>query len=269
MEAAAGPDRAAVTPADPVATPIWEAIDWSRAWLQPCKAIGRPVEQAVRRGIPVWEALNLAGRAPVRFVPQVRLPAGMAYERFIFETACCPTRDGLHDFFNGLCWLHFPQTKRRLNQLQAAQIAADGVRPVRGPVRDALTLFDENAAFLRAPDALWDALQAKHWQALFGPLRPLWQQARLLLFGHALLEKLQAPRKAITAHVYRVNVQADTLHEIDDWMAQDLEPARLATKPFAHLPVLGVPSWWPANAHADFYDDPAVFRAPRTKPGAA
>ena len=31
-------------------------------------------------------------------------------------------------------------------------------------------------------------------------LRPLWQEARLLLFGHALMEKLVAPRKAITAH---------------------------------------------------------------------
>jgi len=53
-----------------------------------------------------------------------------------------------------------------------------------------LTVFDENAAFLQAPDALWDALAAKDWQRLFVDLRPLWREAHLLLFGHALLEKL-------------------------------------------------------------------------------
>jgi len=57
--------------------------------------------------------------------------------------------------------------------------------------------------FLQAPDALWEALVAKDWWRLFGTLRPLWQQAQLLLFGHALLEKLVSPRKPITAHVYR------------------------------------------------------------------
>jgi len=84
--------------------------------------------------------------------------------------------------------MHFPLAKKKLNRLQAEQIAQTGIQPVRGPARDALTVFDENAALLMAPDALWDALAAKDWQALFGPLRPLWHEATLVLFGHALLE---------------------------------------------------------------------------------
>jgi hypothetical protein len=48
-------------------------------------------------------------------------------------------------------------------------------------------VFGENADLRQAPDALWEALQAKDWGQLFGPLRPLWGQAQLLLFGHALL----------------------------------------------------------------------------------
>ena len=43
---------------------------------------------------------------------------------------------------------------------------------------------------------------------------------------------------------------------------QQLTPERLADRPFLPLPVLGVPSWWPANEDAAFYDDPAVFRRP-------
>jgi len=202
--------------------------------------------------------------APVRFVPQTDLPIGEAYEAFIFRTAQVPTRDGLHDFFNGLAWLHFPRTKQRLNQLQAAQIAASGIQPVRGPARDALTVFDENAAFLQCSDALWNALAAKDWHALFGPLRPLWAESQLLLFGHALLEKLAYPRKPITAHVYRAQAAINSIADVDAWMAADLSAEKLAAKPFAHLPVLGVPGWWPQNEAPGFYEDASVFRPPKT-----
>jgi len=240
------------------------AVDWAAPWLTPWRARGEPLVQQIINGLAQPQALNQAGLAPVRFVAQSELPAGVAYEQHIFDTQCVPTRDGLHDFFNGLCWMHFPLTKRRLNQLQAAQIAHSGIQPVRGPTRDALTVFDENAALLQAPDALWDALAAKDWQRLFVELRPLWSQAQLLLFGHALLEKLVAPRKAITAHVYRVRAASHLIADIDAWLAQDLTVDKLAGKPFAHLPVLGVPGWCGANEDPAFYADASVFRLPQT-----
>ena len=196
-------------------------------------------------------------------MPQSALPEAEAYEAFIHRTGQVPTRDNLHDLFNALVWLRFPQTKRRLNELQAAQIARDGVQATRGPVRDALTVFDENAAFLHAPDLLWNALAAKDWHTLFVTQRALWQQATLVLFGHALLEKLAAPRKGITAHVYRVSPASSALTDWDACVAYDISAKKLATKPFAHLPVLGVPGWWPANEAPGFYDDTTVFRRPR------
>jgi hypothetical protein len=202
--------------------------------------------------------------APVRFVPQSDLPAGVAYENHIFDSNCCPTREGLHDFFNGLAWLLFPQTKRRLNHLHVAQIAQTGIQPVRGPARDGLTVFDENAAFLQAPDALWDALDAKDWHRLFVTLRPLWRDAHLVLFGHALLEKLVYPRKPITAHVFRAHTASNSIADLDAWVAADLSAGKLAAKPFAHLPVLGVPGWWESNADPAFYADASVFRPARS-----
>ena len=239
-------------------------IDWAAPWLSPYRDIGQPLARQAIDGRSCFDALNASGPAPVRFVPQSELPDGMAYEQFIFETQCVPTREGLHDFFNGLCWIHLPLTKTHLNQMQSAQIAADGVGSVRGPVRDAITLFDENAAFLRAPDALWQALAAKDWARLFGELRPLWDQSWLVLFGHALLEKLVQPRKPVTAHVYRVHPVTDTLAGLDAWLAQHLSAKELAAKPFAHLPVLGVPGWYTANEDPAFYEDAQVFRPPLT-----
>ena len=208
------------------------------------------------------EAAKRAGLSAVRCVPQSALPDGMAYEQFIFETGQVPTRENLHDFFNALCWMVFPQTKQRLNRIQAAEIAARGVA-VRGPVRDAITVLDENGALLQAPDALWDALAARQWQRLFGELRPLWRQARLVVFGHAALEKLVAPYKSITVHVWRVTEPCASPPALDAWLAADLTPAKLAAKPFVPLPVLGVPGWWPANEDPDYYADAEVFRPTR------
>lgn len=232
-------------------------------------------------------ALNAAGLAPVRFVPQAELPEGVAYEAHIFATGGVPTREGLHDFFNALCWMRFPATKLRLNRLQAQAIAqAGGVGTRRGPLRDALTLFDENAALLQAPEPLWQALLARDWQRLFVELRPLWAQSTLLLFGHALTEKLVSPYKSITAHVLRLPVPTDwpagagasqrerdldsstaasaaTVHPWDDWLAGQLMPDWLATKPYTPLPVLGRPGWWPANEDPAFYADVQVFRPAR------
>ena len=240
-------------------------IDWNQPWNQPWRASGEAVAAALAQGQALHDALNGAGPAPVLFVPQQRLPAGTPYEQFIGDTRQCPTRDGLHDFFNGLCWIRFPQVKTRLNELQAQQIASHGIRPERGATRDAGTLFDENAALLAAPDPVWDALRAKDWETLFGRLRPLWGDVRLNVFGHALLEKLQQPRKAITAHVYRVPGHARTDSDLDVWLAHDLTASRLAEKPYAHLPLLGVPGWCSGNEDAAFYADAQVFRPPRAQ----
>ena len=167
------------------------AINWHAPWLERYAALGEAAAQQVLAGATVAQAFNhlvAQGAAPdpgVRFVPQADLPSGMAYEQFILERAQVPTRDNLHDFFNGLMWLHWPQTKRRMNQTHGAAVQAQGVQARRGPLRDALTLLDETAALLAPPAALLHAQQTRQWQLAFVTLRPLWQQAQLYPLGHA------------------------------------------------------------------------------------
>lgn len=241
-------------------------LDWTAPWFAPLARPGQAVERAQALGLPLAEALNRAAPGPLPAVPQSALPEGVAYEAFIAATGQVPTRENLHDAFNGLIWHTFPQAKRQLNRLQAGAIAAQGVGAVRGPLRDAITVFDENAALLQAPPALWEALRARDWQRLFVRERGLWSQARLVLFGHALLEKLAAPYKSITAHVFIEPAPpglGDDLHAWDAWLAPRLQAATLARKPFTPLPVLGVPGWCAANQASGWYDDPQVFRPPR------
>lgn len=234
----------------PEGAPFWRAIDWQRPWLEGYAAIARPVVERLERGDGVAAALGHP-----RFVPQHELPAGVAYELFIWRSGRVPTRDNLHDLFNGLVWLRFPALKLRLNELHAAQIQREGVGAARGPLRDALTLFDENGAWWQAPAPLVDALRRRDWTALFSVHRVLWPQSRLTLVGHALLEKLVQPRKPVTAHLWPAPEAVGELLSID--------APHWARKPFLPLPVLGVPGWWPGNEEAGFYDDAGVFRPPR------
>ena len=236
---------------------FWRTIDWDEPWLTPYRARGQAACAALDGGKTVAEALDSIAcerrpklaAGPVRFVAPSQLPERMTYEAFIAKTACVPTRDNLHDLFNGLVWMTFPELKRRLNELQAVHIEQAGVAATRGPLRDALTLFDENAALWQAPPLLADALRRRDWHALFVTHRREWDAALPIVFGHALMEKLVRPRKGITAHVWLGGADA----ALDD-------DAALQRKPWLPMPVLGVPGWWPANEDSGFYDDPEVFR---------
>ncbi|MFM7024496.1 MAG: DUF3025 domain-containing protein [Limnohabitans sp.] len=260
LHRAAGPRCAGI---DPVQLGVAD-IDWSRPWLADWRSRGEPLARQVAAGQPQPQVLSAAAGAPVAFVPQQDLPAGMAYEAFIRDTGQVPTREGLHDFFNALCWLHFPQAKRQLNGLQATEIARDGVQARRGPVRDAITVFDENAVLIQTPDSVWQALVGHHWHDALVVQRSCWAQVRLWMFGHAALEKLVRPYPSITVHLWRVP-QSVPSDQMDAWLACDLTAEKLATKPFSPLPILGVPGWWEANADPSFYGDTDIFRSRRAQ----
>lgn len=213
---------------------------------------------------------------PLRFVPQAALPPDTAYESHISATGQVPTRSNLHDFFNALVWLSFPLIKRQLNALQAAQIAQLGITATRGHARDAATIFDENAALLvvqkSSEGMAWvEALRQHQWQHVFVEQRAmLGAQVEVWSFGHALMEKLVRPYKAITAHAWLLMVEpafftllaSEKTACLDAQVAQQLASQSLHTRDYTPLPVLGVPGWWPMQ-DAAFYADTSVFRAKR------
>jgi hypothetical protein len=268
------------------ASPGFADIDWSAPWLEPL---------AVRGGR--WQAAALAGERclldmmnddarkeriatgrghALRFIPQQDLPPGTAYEAHIAATGCVPTRHNLHDFFNGLSWFQFPRIKAALNARGNAKLAQLGVVATRGTERDALTLFDENAALFACSDArLAEALRGFDWKTLFVSQRLAWGEGcEVRCFGHALIEKLVAPFKACTAHAWIVEVPQAWFNwrgaARDAWLDETvsgalLQAAGLTSRVFAPLPVLGIPGWWPENAAPSFYDDASVFRAGRQR----
>lgn len=264
-------------------------IDWAQPWFRPFAPYGTALAAALQGGADLRASLgDMAARlalrnacgVPLRFVPQAELPAGTAYESHIFATGAVPTRDNLHDFFNALVWLHFPRSKRVLNRLQAHAIAATGVQSRRGSLRDAATLFDENAIlFLSADSGLESVLRGFGWEHLFVARRSVWvggaetggegegARCTVVPFGHALLEKLVRPYKALTAHAWPLAVPPEAgaalPGSLDDAVCASLEAAELHSGRFAPLPVLGIPGWCEANRDPAYYADTSVFRRGR------
>jgi len=266
-------------------------IDWGQPWFAGIAHKGELL--APTGGEPLCDSLNrlltagegghgtrgrmrVASGKPLLFVPQSDLPEGRAYEAHIHQTGLIPTRDNLHDLFNGLAWFAFPQAKARLNAMQARALKKASADEGRGPLRDAVTIFDENGLVLAcSSDELAQALRRFDWRTLFVERRTATlMQTEPWAIGHGLLEKLVRPYKAITAHALIVPVDDSYFRAspqqrrttidrlVADWLdnwpfftARDLCP----------LPVLGLPGWWPDNTSPGFYDDTEVFRPGRTR----
>lgn len=219
------------------------------------------------------------------FVSQNALPEGDAYESFIAKTGNIPTRDNLHDLFNGSIWLTFPKTKALLNYHHMLEIAAQGIGERRGRVRDTITIFDENGAILVTSDrGIGEGLKAFDWQASLVTSRAQWDnptqvnrhaQAAVYIFGHALIEQLIQPRKPLCAHSLVIYVTQDffvlplskRMAYLDDALAQQMNEVLcqdgVTPRHLSPLPILGVPHFCSENEHTHFYDDPYVFRSGR------
>ena len=255
-------------------------IDWQRPWLSHLREPGILIASSsdwmsTANQMASQRGLCNANAKPISFVSQDGIADLSGYESHIYSTGEIPTRDNLHDFFNALMWLQFPKIKQTLNRMQYAEIErilrTSPEAEERGKQRDAATLFDENCTFVISSDlSFLDALKARRWkEILMVDPQQFSKRCEVILFGHALLEKLIAPYKAITAHVWSIAVESDwfefSIEEQRSWLdqrvAKNLEKGFVSSD-FNHLPILGVPGWWHDQTD-DFYDDTTVFRSSR------
>jgi len=304
--------KPAVAPLDPIFT----QIDWSAPWLQhlcardrlatgvqtytdatnqntnaPPAIIASILNQARMLSKTALITQPIAGESAhkIEFVAQDALPEGMAYETFIAKTGNIPTRDNLHDLFNGSIWLRFPKTKALLNHHHMRHMTASDTLHTtgRGRVRDTVTVFDENGAILvTCVPEIGQALKDFDWQACLVAPRALWDDisaprhdasAAVYVFGHALLEQLIAPRKLLCAHSVIINVTSEfftlslaaRMRVLDDklaaYMDELLSDAEVKPRDLSPLPILGVPHYYADNCDPAFYDDTFVFRSGRRK----
>jgi hypothetical protein len=203
------------------------------------------------------QGLKTESGRPVRFVAPGEKDA--YYEIKVYETGRVETRpDSPHDYFNALAWLAFPLTKARINAMHAAEIPRE--RGHRGRLRDLLTIFDEGGAIVQSDDAhLISLLKSFEWKKLFWENRERIVKAmRIVVFGHAVLEKALEPWPGISCKAIVVTAHAQPDSAARDWLAGLAPDASPRLMP--PLPVFGFPGWHAENARAEFYDDTRYFR---------
>ena len=263
---------------------------WNTDWLNrsgmfaPLRTVGVRLPGI---GWPKPETLNAladdAGRVVnaqgqrVRFVTQAAkskaFEAGFEQRAFLKGEVQVRSLDW-HDLFNALVWMSFPTAKAVINarHYEALSAAQSGNRV---PVRDALTLFDEDGLVVISSDAaLIELVREFRWKELFWTRREeVRERMRFMLVGHALYHKALDPFIGLTGKAVLLNVsgefmqlplnaqvaQADRLLAAHVWDRTRMSHGR----ELSPLPVLGVPGWWEENERESFYDNTGYFRPGR------
>jgi len=202
------------------------------------------------------------------FVPSVETLGALAYEKRV-HAGEIPTRDIAHDWYNGQVWLKYPKAKHFINRKHVADSNGHTVQSANGRsrLRDALTLFDESGALLLTTDPnLSVALLGHDWSSLFEFDRDTWSaRARVLVFGHGLLDAMHKPHKGLCAKAIPVCVPdldlgPDQLQTLVLNVVQSIvDPANLSP-----LPVMGIPGWFAESESPGYYADTSVYRAKPT-----
>ncbi len=266
------------------AAPVWDRWD---LLASPLFATLAPlIERLPEDHFPTLAELNRlceerdvvsGGGEPIEFVPQ-EAKTGEPYEKRVFAYGKVLTRSrNWHDLFNALVWISFPKTKAAINRHHYREMQSREGGEARGPVRDALTLFDESGVIVASSDAgLAALLTGFQWKELFWTRRDEVAGAmRFHLFGHALYEKALAPYRGVTGKSVIVDISARELERplpqqlasLDAHLARSFADMRslAKTEDYAPLPILGVPGWTPENASERYYEDTQQFRPGRAR----
>ena len=235
---------------------------------------GETPERASLNALAAERRIVSGGGAPVRFV--VPGASGMSYEERAYWLGEVETRPGnWHDGFNALTWLSYPLTKAALNARHHHALdqnhRSTGGR--RGPLRDALTQFDEcGVAVVSSELELWEDIRAHRWKEVFWTKREgIRRSLRVFVFGHASFDMLRTPRLGLCGKALFLHVDAAWLAQslpaqradVDRRMAQrfsgDLQ-TYARPRDFHPLPLLGIPGATPDNELPAYYEDPRQFR---------
>ena len=214
---------------------------------------------------PSLDDLNRAMPDGLRFVEQTRalLEDGLHYETRIRERGEIATRAGnWHDLFNALMWIERRPLKAALNARQADDVRRAGLQRTRAQC--AQTHFDEAGAIVVLRDeALLAAWDAHDWRTLFFERAQAWRNgdARVIVFGHALLEHALQPSPVHTAKCIAA-ISSASDEAVVAAVARTIEAGALLTDPqeLRPLPLSGIPGWHPRTSDPAFYADAPCFR---------
>lgn len=204
--------------------------------------------------------------------------SGARYEPRCYLNGEVQTRENnLHDLFNALVWLTFPQSKAAINarHYRALTDAIPVSQTRRGGVRDTATLFDESGVIVACANTRLAGLLCDFkWKELFWSHRDEVSAAMgFYIFGHGLYEKAMRPYIGMTGQGLVLDVAAEfftwptarRLQHLDARVAAYLNGVSNCgdTRELTPVPLLGVPDWSEDSVHEAYYDNRDYFRPGR------
>ncbi len=226
------------------------------------------------------QAIVNANGDAISFAEQNMDPSAYGYEAQIFSTGAVPTRpDTIHDLFNALVWVSFPLSKAAINARHIAAREKHSAGKNRGPVQDALTLFDESGVIVVSDRAdLLECIERFEWKELFWRQRErVARHMRFFLFGHGLMEQMLKPYVGVTGKSLLISVEAAWLETNTDALLQHIDARSRALiaspacfvrgRDLLPLPLLGIPGWSSDNERESYYDNVQYFRPGRRTEG--
>ena len=243
------------------------------AFLAPWLEGGVPDLAALNR-LAAVRRIGTGSGAPLRFIAPPQ--DGESYEERAFRCGEVATRvDNRHDLFNALIWLAFPLGKAMMNRKHCEALTVRRAAGVgaRGPLRDALTQFDECGVIVAgtAP-TLWSALRGHRWREVFVERRDeLRRTTRFVVFGHASHDALGTPFVGLCGKALFIEVAAEwldlppaqSLAHLDAKLEETFAFGDLTPRDWQPLPLLGIPGATPDNEDGSYYEDERQFRPPR------
>ena len=219
-----------------------------------------------------------------------KLAFELQYEPRCYLSGEVQTRENnLHDLFNALVWLMFPQSKATINARHYHALTDATIYPFsggthadnaelqshRGSVRDMATLLDESGVIVACANSELSGLLCEFkWKELFWNRRDEVNAGMgFYLFGHGLYEKALAPYIGLTGQGLILPVEAEfftwamphRMQHLDERLATYLgDPLNCRnTRELTPVPLLGIPGWSADNMRSEYYDNQKYFRRGR------
>lgn len=260
-------------------SPLFEPL---HAVLRPLEHDRFPTLNDLNALLATHAGISLQSGKPLRFVEQGlgKLAFEAQYEPRCYLSGEVQTRENnLHDLFNALVWLVFPQSKAAINarHYRALTETAYPLESQRGRVRDMATLFDESGVIVASADAeLSGLLFDFKWKELFWLHREDVKAAMgFYIFGHGLHEKAMRPYVGMTGQGLVLQVEAAffswplprRMEYLDERVAAYLnDPGKCwDTRELTPVPLLGIPGWSAENEQSGYYDNQQYFRPGRQR----
>ena len=194
------------------------------------------------------------------------------YDAIVFKEKKIPIRkDVLHDYFNALTWLAFPNSKKKLNKKNFTLLEHNYLSGNKNRPRniDLTTLLDESGIIILTNNSfLASLIRQKKWKTVFWDNRDTVKKSfRFFLFGHSLFEKIMNEYIGTTARaliIFNESLPFEkiTVSNVDqilsDYIDQEFFFKNLEKT--VAIPLFAIPGWSNHNEKKEFYQENEYLR---------